>query len=448
MTVTTEPPWLHKTVGVAARNGTNSHTIDFTADGDAPFTPATGSLLIVIVYGGVTHAASGWSEQLFPVSSGELSVFMKTSAPDTNIVVTHNGSNYPVGYCVMEFPTGSTWDTGTSANNAGTDGMPNLTGLTGGAGNERVVVGALGRIAASGTGAASAVWSGYIEDADLYTAFSGTDGMFLTVGHAINVTTTSATPATMTPTFGGVWPVNDRQVVTFAINAAPVSSTTPYTKDYTLYWNVLNNYTKDTTLNWRVLNNYTTDTTLLWRVLNSYVKDTDLQWRVLNNYVKDVTLSWRVLNSFQRDFDLQWRVLNTWSKDVVLQWDVRNFYERDYTLVWNVLSATGYQKDYELRWSVLNGYQKDVDLRWRVLNVFNQDWVLVWNVRNLLVKDYTLLWRVRNDFQRDYVLRWNILSESSGGAWSLWDGAQEIPLTLLGVWDGTQLLQAEPEVHQ
>ena len=58
MAVTTEPPWINKTSGTAARNGTTSHTISFG------FTSTTGNLLVVIISGDVTHTVTGWTEQL------------------------------------------------------------------------------------------------------------------------------------------------------------------------------------------------------------------------------------------------------------------------------------------------------------------------------------------------------------------------------------------------
>jgi hypothetical protein len=224
MAVVTEPPWIHKSQGVAPRNGTNSHTITFTTDGDAPFTPATGSLLLVYIGGGVTNAASGWTEVEQPVSSGELSAFTIVSASTTSITVTHNASNYPCPWVVKEYPAGSVVTSSTSSNTTN-DTFPTLSGLTGGAGNERVIDAAFLRVADGGESGFSAVWgSSFIEDADQYIAQSPTDGAGFTSGHLINVTATSSMP-TITPTYGGTWTINDREKIVMAINAVAVTGT-------------------------------------------------------------------------------------------------------------------------------------------------------------------------------------------------------------------------------
>lgn len=211
MAVVTEPPWLNAGSGVADRNGTTSHTIPFG------FTSTTGSLLVFVVFGAVTHAASGWDEQLQPVSSGELSVFTKTSVGDSDITVTHNGSNFPVLWAVYELPAGSSYTSGTSST-ASSDAYPALSGLPG---TEQVIVAARGRVAGSvSETSASTAWSApWVEDADLFTAFSTTDGGHLTVAHQINVTSSSVTP-TDTPTYGGTWVTPDREAVTVAFDVA------------------------------------------------------------------------------------------------------------------------------------------------------------------------------------------------------------------------------------
>lgn len=203
-------PWLNKTSGIAARNGTNSHTIPFG------FTSTSGNELVVIVYGGVTHTASGWTERLSPVSSGELSVFTKTSAGDSSITVVHNGSNYPVGWVAYELPAGSTWTGGTGVNaNSFFPSFPDLTGLPG---TTQLVIAARGRVAGSTAAtSASTVWNNPLfEDADLFAAHDGSnDGAYLTVGHT-TTTDTSISPAAVS-TYDGTWTVDDRQQVVFAI---------------------------------------------------------------------------------------------------------------------------------------------------------------------------------------------------------------------------------------
>lgn len=211
MAVTTEPAWLNKSSGVAARNGTTSHTIPFG------FTSTSGSFLVVVVFGAVTHAVTGWTERLQPVSSGELSVFTKTSAGDSSIVVTHNGSNYPVGWVAFEFPAGAAYTAGIGSTPSA-DTFPALTGLPGTA---QVVIAARGRNSSDQSSTASSVWTApWVEDFDQSDPRGGTpvtDGMYLTVGHQLNVTSTSITPVA-TPTYGGTQSVADREHVVFALN--------------------------------------------------------------------------------------------------------------------------------------------------------------------------------------------------------------------------------------
>lgn len=211
MAVVSEPPWLNQSSGTAARNGSTSHTISFG------FTSTSGSLLVFVIFGAVTHTVSGWTEQLQPVNSGELSVFTKTSAGDTSITVTHNGSNYPNTWVAYEFPAGSSYTAGVG-DTTSSDTFPSLTGLPG---TEQVVIAALGRTAASlSETAASATWSApWVEDADLFVGFASTDGAALFVAHQINVTATSITPAT-TPTYTGSWGTPDREKVVFALDVA------------------------------------------------------------------------------------------------------------------------------------------------------------------------------------------------------------------------------------
>lgn len=210
-TRTAPPPWLNQNSGVAGRNGTNSHTIPFG------FTSTSGSMLVFVVHGGVTHAESSgdWTERLQPVSSGELSVFTRTSAGDSSITLNHNGSDYPVAWTVYELPAGATWTDGTSSNDTA-DTFPTLTGLPGTA---QLIIAARGRVAGS-TGATSSAttWDApFTENSDLFAAHDGsTDGTMLTLGHAAGYTSTSITPSA-TGSYGGTWVVADKQYAVFAI---------------------------------------------------------------------------------------------------------------------------------------------------------------------------------------------------------------------------------------
>ncbi len=220
MSVTSEPPWLNFASGVSARNGTTTHTISFG------FTPATGSLLVVVLYGAVTHTDGGgtWTERLQPVSGGELSVFTKVAAGDTSFVDTINSANYPVAWAVYEFQSGSTYTGGTSSAPNG-DTWPALSGLPG---TEQVVIAARGRVASNAeTGASSTVSAPWVEDVDSFTADNGaTDGCYMHVFHQLNVTSTSITPAS-TPTYNGTWSAADREHAVFALNVLAGDTTAP-----------------------------------------------------------------------------------------------------------------------------------------------------------------------------------------------------------------------------
>lgn len=248
-----------------------------------------------------------------------------------------------------------------------------------------------------------------------------------------------------------------------------LSSTTPFTHDYSLQWRVLNSFTKDTSLQWRVLNAFTADTSLQWRVLNAFTKDTSLQWRVLNgfthdyqlqwnvlnSFTKDVSLQWRVLNSFTHDTSLQWRVLNGFTADTSLQWRVLNAFHNDYDIQWAILSGTAFTHDYSLQWRVLNAFQADTSLQWRVLNAFQNDYtlqwqvlsgsafqhdyVLQWRVLNGFVKDTNLQWRVLNHFTKDTNLQWRVLGPSSI-VFSYWYKGVEVPADIEGIWNGSTVV--------
>jgi hypothetical protein len=184
------------------------------------------------------------------------------------------------------------------------------------------------------------------------------------------------------------------------------------TKDVTLDWRVLNAVTKDLTIDWRVLNSFTKDLTLDWRVLNALTKDLTLDWRVLNTITKDVTLKWRVLNSFTKDVTLDWRVLNAITKDVRLNWRVLNPVQKDLVLKWDVLAGTSFVKDLGLRWRVLNPVQSDLNVRWRVLNGVQSDLAIRWRVLNPLQRDLTLRWDVlaNTSFTKDLRMQWRVLN--------------------------------------
>lgn len=425
MAATTEPPWLHKSVGVAARNGTSGHTITFATDGDAPFTPATGTLLVVTVYGPVTHtAAGGWTERLQPVNSGELSVFTITSAPTASIVLTHNASNYPILFEVKEYPAGSAWTSG-AGSSIFNDTIPALTGLPG---TEQVVTSILARIAGNTATNGSAVWTApFTEDADLFTVFSGNEGCWMSSAHTINVTATSITPV-ITPTYTGSYGTSDRQVISYAINAAAKSGTTPFTRDYSTTWRITNAITSDYATTWRVTNAFQRDYSTTWRVTNAWTRDYATTWRVTNSFTRDYATTWRITTGFTQDYATSWRITNafqvdyatTWNitsgtsfvRDYSTTWNIRNAFTRDYATTWSIRNALS--RDYATTWNVLAGFSRDYATTWSVRNAFTRDYVTTWNViaNEAFIRDYATTWNIRGLFQRDYVTFWNIFDDS------------------------------------
>lgn len=216
--------WLNRTAGVAPRNGTTSHTITFATDGDAPFTPTDGRVLLAVTDGPITQVWPGtWTERLSPVNFSELSVATRTVSGDTAVTVTHNNSNRPFIYVFYEFPLGTTWVNGASAaNTAKAAAQPTVTGLPG---TQVTVMFGLGERMNASTPTPSATWvDPLIEDLDLTTAFATTDGCWLSVAYEDNVVATSAAT---TPTISG-GDLTAYERVSFAIDVpGPATSSPP-----------------------------------------------------------------------------------------------------------------------------------------------------------------------------------------------------------------------------
>lgn len=209
MATVSEPCWINKTQGVAARNGTTTQTIPLG------FTPTLGNFLMFVVGGAVTHTNALWTVRANPVNSGGLSVFTKTSdGTETNFVDTMNGSNYPLIWTAYEFLVGTTYTTSVQANPT-TFTFSQVTGLPGTA---QVVFGAAGIVMPTVATTFSATWTNpLVEDSDQFAINATTDGYGMTVGHQINVMTTTFTPAVSVTTNAST---GDRQMVTLALNVA------------------------------------------------------------------------------------------------------------------------------------------------------------------------------------------------------------------------------------
>ena len=436
MATTTEPPWVHVGSGVAARNGTTSHTINFG------FTSTSGNLLVVIVFAGVTNAATGWTEQLQPVSSGELSVFTKTSAGDTSITITHNAANYPEAWIAYEFPAGSSYDAGQS-DTTSADTPPSITGLPGGAGNERLVITARGRIAgsASETGA-STVWGGsMVEDLDSFTAFSSTDGCYLTVAHQINVTTTSLAP-TGTPTYVGTWGVGDREKATFSIIAAPVSSTTPVSGTLDLRWNSRTVVASTLDLRWNSYTGVTGSLDLRWNSRTSVASTLDLRW---NSYTAvsgtldlrwnsaagttpvsgTLDLRWNSRTAVAGTLSLPWNSYTAVAGTLSLPWNSRTSVAGSLDVRWN--SYTSVSGSLDVRWNSASGGASPVsgtlDLRWNSYTSVSSSLALLWNSRTLVASTLDLRWNVRSQISGSLDLRWISRAYVAGTLVLLWNSA-------------------------
>ncbi len=223
MAVVADPFWVNKASGISPRNGTVTHTIDFG------FVSSPGNFLLFIVAGAVTHTNAGWTERLSPVTSGELSVFTKTSTGESQFVDTVNGSNYTVSWMVFELPAGTTWVNGAQANQIDANRSTILT--VGSLPGTEVVCFAGREIVDARTGTpaeVTTVWPGsWIEEADISTFLgaAATDGIHLTLARQINITATTSPGGTIT--VSNTPGTSDSQWVAFALDVAAIEVPPP-----------------------------------------------------------------------------------------------------------------------------------------------------------------------------------------------------------------------------
>lgn len=168
--------WINKTEGTAARNGTTDHTITFAA-------ASAGSLLVAVTNTTASNTAvtAGWTKQLGPANTTELSVFtMTASGGETDLQITHNAANYPMEWVVYEFPSGSSYHSGVGQASGGP--FPTLGSLPG-AGVTVFAVESLTR--GSGDLAVTTNWRYYWKtDVNRNTLYDGvTNGVFLNIGY-------------------------------------------------------------------------------------------------------------------------------------------------------------------------------------------------------------------------------------------------------------------------
>ena len=448
MTATTEPPWLHSTAGVAARNGTSSHTITWSTDGGSPFTAGLGSLMVVMIFGAVTHTVSGsWSEVAQPVNSGELSLFVSTNnsstAPPTSITVTHNASNYPIEYFVGELPAGSSYvsSSGTSPNN---DTFAALTGLTGGAGNERLILAAIGRTATSvAYNSFSTVWtSPFVKDTDQFAPFSSsTDGGGMSVAHQINNTSTSATPV-VTPTYGpSGWSTPDREMIVAAFIAVPPSGgTTSVSSTLSAPWTVRQRVTSTLSAPWALrasvkqqlstpwaLRNVVKQTlSTPWTVRQAISAQLSAPWTVRAAVKQQLSAPWVVRQSIKSLLDARWGVAGKVSGTLDARWALRQAVQATLSTPWALRASVSAPLD--VRWAQRALVAATLDARWgvagKVTSVLNAPWA----IRGVVSGTLDARWALRSQISVILVTPWTVRRKVTSNLQVLWvvEGA---PLT-------------------
>ena len=171
-----------------AQNGTNSHTVSFTA-------ATSGNFLVAVVAGSVTFTTpSGWTLAISSVYNTGLYVFTKTaSASESSFSTTHNATNYPIRGVVYEFPAGTTVIGSNWANAQNRDSPvtgPTISSLTGTYTRMAARSYNLGSVSST----ADTTWTvPSIEDYDAYTPQGGVDGITLTIAYDDSQTASSFT---------------------------------------------------------------------------------------------------------------------------------------------------------------------------------------------------------------------------------------------------------------
>lgn len=214
--------WVNRVVVAAPRNGTTTHTIDPSSatnvvDG-AAFTPTAGRLLVVIVEGSVTSTTpTGWTLPTggSAVNNTGLYVWYRTAAGGDTFTTTHNGSNYPVAFEVLEFSSGSAFVKSVAATGVAYTGGagPTLSGLTGT--NDLIAVAAQGLSVAT---TETVTWSAGTKTTQVSVGSSGTDGYTYSTSVLTDSALTSWSSAATFSSDGGFAFTAERLV--FAVNGA------------------------------------------------------------------------------------------------------------------------------------------------------------------------------------------------------------------------------------
>lgn len=183
--------WLNKTVVQAPRNGTNTHTVNFT--------PATGgNLLIATLAGPITSAmqTSGWVKHTRGVDQTEVALFTKyAAAGESQFTVTHNSNDRPLNGIILEFPSTYTLQVARPLNSGGlvNDANPIISPLGGAPWCFALNSGVIGAGTTSGT--VTFDWASPVVDEDLLVQYGNgsTEGGALAFGYEPNVVASSWT---------------------------------------------------------------------------------------------------------------------------------------------------------------------------------------------------------------------------------------------------------------
>lgn len=218
--------WVNRVVIAAPRNGTSSHTVDPSSATNvvagAAFTPTAGRLLVVIVEGSVTSTTpSGWTLPTSgsAVNNTGLYVWYRTAAGGDTFTTTHNGSNYPLVFEVLEFAAGSTFVKSAAATGVSYTGGagPTLSGLTGT--NDLIAVAGQGL---SNSVTETVSWSAGTKTSQVSVPNVSTDGYTYSTSVLTDSTLTSWSSAATFSGDGGFGFTAERLV--FAVNGAAGSS--------------------------------------------------------------------------------------------------------------------------------------------------------------------------------------------------------------------------------
>lgn len=183
------------------------------------FTPASGSILVLITGAAANQTISSMTEHLAGLADGELSFWTKTSnGTETSIPYTQNGPR-ALAWAALELPAGTTFSTGNTSG-AADDNLSAVSGLS--AGNKLVFWPVLRVFSNPGTWDAS-YGGDAVEFAQQYAPHDGNEGAGLAVGFYEG----TATSVTATMTTSGGMPTRHKMVVAAYLPAGPPANVGP-----------------------------------------------------------------------------------------------------------------------------------------------------------------------------------------------------------------------------